>query len=96
MEDDAFDIDYHLRHTVLPRPGTEEQMRNDVARLHDLKLCLDEVYEEYRQALVTDKGWCCLPEGQLRWHYLQPIPWNYGDPLMASYTCQTGYYRRMH
>jgi len=35
-------------------------MRNDVARLHDLKLCLDEVYEEYRQALVTDKGWCCL------------------------------------
>ena len=38
MEDDAFDIDYHLRHTVLPRPGNEEQLRSVVARLHDLKL----------------------------------------------------------
>lgn len=33
VEDDAFDIDYHLRHTVLPHPGTEEQLRNVVARL---------------------------------------------------------------
>ncbi len=34
VEDEYFDIDYHLRHTVLPRPGDEEQLCNVVARLH--------------------------------------------------------------
>jgi len=34
VDDDDFDIDYHLRHTVLPKPGNEEQLRNLVARLH--------------------------------------------------------------
>ncbi len=34
VEDKDFDIDYHLRHTVLPSPGNEEQLRNVVARLH--------------------------------------------------------------
>ena len=34
VEDTEFDIEYHLRHTVLPKPGTEEQLRNVVARLH--------------------------------------------------------------
>lgn len=33
-EDEHFDIDYHLRHTVLPKPGTDEQLLNVVARLH--------------------------------------------------------------
>jgi len=32
--DQDFDIDYHLRHTVLPKPGNDEQLRNVVARLH--------------------------------------------------------------
>jgi diacylglycerol O-acyltransferase len=32
--DEDFDIDYHLRHTVLPKPGNDEQLRNVVARLH--------------------------------------------------------------
>lgn len=34
VEDRDFDIDYHLRHTVLPRPGNEEQLCNVIARLH--------------------------------------------------------------
>jgi diacylglycerol O-acyltransferase len=29
-----FDIDYHVRHTVLPRPGGEAQLRDVVARMH--------------------------------------------------------------
>jgi diacylglycerol O-acyltransferase len=34
IDDTEFDIDYHLRRTVLPSPGEEEQLRNVVARLH--------------------------------------------------------------
>ena len=34
VTDENFDIDYHVRHTVLPKPGNEEQLRALVARLH--------------------------------------------------------------
>jgi len=33
-KDDQLDIDYHVRHTVLPRPGSDEQLLDVVARLH--------------------------------------------------------------
>lgn len=33
-EDQHFEIDYHVRHTVLPRPGTEAQLLDVVARMH--------------------------------------------------------------
>lgn len=32
--DDQFDIDYHVRHTVLPAPGSEQQVWEVVARMH--------------------------------------------------------------
>lgn len=32
--DEDFDIDYHVRHTVLPKPGSDEQLRNLLARIH--------------------------------------------------------------
>ena len=31
--DEEYDPDYHIRHTVLPRPGNDEQLRNLLARL---------------------------------------------------------------
>ncbi|WP_162846059.1 wax ester/triacylglycerol synthase family O-acyltransferase [Seongchinamella sediminis] len=31
--DEDYDPEYHLRHTVLPRPGTDEQLRSVLARL---------------------------------------------------------------
>ena len=35
LETDAnFEIDYHVRHTVLPRPGSDRQLLDVVARLH--------------------------------------------------------------
>jgi len=34
IEDDRFDIDYHVRHTVLPAPGDDRQLEDMVARLH--------------------------------------------------------------
>src|SRR4051794_965278 len=33
VDDDAFDIDYHVRRSALPRPGTDEQLRELVARI---------------------------------------------------------------
>jgi len=32
--DEHFDIDYHVRHTVLPGPGSDDQLVDMVARLH--------------------------------------------------------------
>jgi diacylglycerol O-acyltransferase len=34
VEDDDLDLDYHVRHVILPRPGTREQLEKYVARLH--------------------------------------------------------------
>jgi diacylglycerol O-acyltransferase len=33
-EDEHFELDYHVRHTVLPRPGSDKQLHEVVARLH--------------------------------------------------------------
>ena len=34
VDDDDMDLDYHVRHVILPRPGTREQLEKYVARLH--------------------------------------------------------------
>jgi WS/DGAT/MGAT family acyltransferase len=33
VDDDRFNIDYHIRHTSLPKPGTEEQLKRLSARI---------------------------------------------------------------
>jgi WS/DGAT/MGAT family acyltransferase len=34
VDDEDIDLDYHVRHVILPRPGTMAQLENYVARLH--------------------------------------------------------------
>ncbi len=34
VDEDNLDLDYHIRHVALPRPGSMEQLRNLVAQLH--------------------------------------------------------------
>lgn len=34
IEDDAIDLHYHVRHAVLPKPGTQQQLEALAARLH--------------------------------------------------------------
>lgn len=34
VDDEDVDLDYHVRHVILPRPGTMEQLEKYVARLH--------------------------------------------------------------
>jgi WS/DGAT/MGAT family acyltransferase len=38
VDDPHFNLDYHVRHTSLPRPGTREQLRQQVARIHAQRL----------------------------------------------------------
>src|SRR6266581_3150928 len=38
VDDAAFTITYHVRHTALPRPGTDEQLRRLVGRIASQRL----------------------------------------------------------
>jgi diacylglycerol O-acyltransferase len=38
VDDPGFNIDYHVRHTALPSPGSEEQLRNLVGRVFSQRL----------------------------------------------------------
>ena len=38
IEDESFDLDYHLRHARLPRPGNNQQLMDLVGRLHSVLL----------------------------------------------------------
>ena len=62
VDDQHFNLDYHLRHTALPTPGGEEELRSLVARLMGLPLdrarplwemWMVEGLEEGRWALVS-------------------------------------------
>lgn len=47
VPDERFDIDYHVRHSVLPRPGDERQLVETVARLHSNLLDRDRPLWEF-------------------------------------------------
>ena len=38
VDDPSFNLDYHVRHTALPSPGSEEQLRALAARVHSQQL----------------------------------------------------------
>src|SRR4051794_3828523 len=38
VDDTSFNLDYHVRHTALPAPGSEEQLRALAARIHSQQL----------------------------------------------------------
>src|SRR5271169_2167827 len=40
VDDDDVDLDYHIQHAALPKPGTMDQLRAQVARLHAIPLDL--------------------------------------------------------
>ncbi len=48
VEDEAFDLEYHLRHIALPRPGTWDALRTLLADLHSYPLNRDKpLWEAY-------------------------------------------------
>src|SRR6201991_2060765 len=38
VDDPTFNLSYHVRHTALPQPGSEEQLRALAARIHSQRL----------------------------------------------------------
>ena len=38
VDDPSFNLDYHLRHTALPKPGSDEQLRNLAGRIFSQRL----------------------------------------------------------
>jgi diacylglycerol O-acyltransferase / wax synthase len=38
VDDPSFNVDYHVRHTGLPKPGSEEQLRQQVGRIFSQRL----------------------------------------------------------
>src|SRR6185295_19936009 len=71
VDDDRFNIDYHVRHTSLPRPGDEEQLKRLSARIMSQQLdrtrplweaWIVEGLEGGRFALVT-KTHHCMADG---------------------------------
>src|SRR6201991_3576923 len=38
IDDPSFNLEYHVRHTALPAPGSEEQLRALAARIHSQRL----------------------------------------------------------
>ena len=47
VDDSDFDLEYHVRHTALPRPGSEEQLRNLAGRLLSQRLNRDKPLWEF-------------------------------------------------
>src|SRR5215213_7107879 len=38
IDDPSFNLEYHVRHTALPSPGSEDQLRSLAARIHSQQL----------------------------------------------------------
>src|SRR5215218_3517085 len=38
IDDPSFNLEYHIRHTALPAPGSEDQLRALAARVHSQRL----------------------------------------------------------
>ncbi len=69
VDDDRFNIEYHVRHTSLPRPGDDEQLRSLCARLmaHQLdrgkplwEIWFVEGLEDDRVAMITKVHHCMI------------------------------------
>src|SRR5215475_11829379 len=69
VDDENFNLDYHLRHTSLPRPGTDEQLKRLSARIMQQHLDRDrplwetwvvEGLEGDRFALITKVHHCMI------------------------------------
>ena len=71
IEDPDFDLEYHVRHIALPRPGDWRQFCIQVARLHSRPLDLSRpLWEMYVIEGLDDIAG--LPNGQLRDHDEDP------------------------
>jgi diacylglycerol O-acyltransferase / wax synthase len=61
VDDADFNIEYHVRHTALPAPGSDEQLRNLVARIFSQRLDRDKpLWELWLVEGVHDGSWALI------------------------------------
>ena len=61
VEDPHFSLDYHLRHTAIPKPGSEEQLRNMAARVFSQHLDRNKpLWELWSVEGLADGRWALL------------------------------------
>ncbi|MGH0037053.1 MAG: WS/DGAT/MGAT family O-acyltransferase [Myxococcota bacterium] len=95
VDDDHFDLHYHVRHTALPRPGSEEQLKHLAGRILSQPLDRDrplwemwviEGLERDRFALLT-KVHHCMVDGasgtSLLTQLFRPTPDDTIEPIAA-------------
>ncbi|HXD56112.1 MAG TPA: wax ester/triacylglycerol synthase family O-acyltransferase [Solirubrobacteraceae bacterium] len=61
VEDPHFSLDYHVRHTAIPKPGSEEQLRNMAARIFSQALDRNKpLWEMWSVEGLADGRWALL------------------------------------
>jgi diacylglycerol O-acyltransferase / wax synthase len=61
IDDPDFNLEYHVRHTALPSPGSEEQLRNLVARIFSQQLDRDKpLWELWLVEGIDDGCWALI------------------------------------
>jgi WS/DGAT/MGAT family acyltransferase len=61
IDDPHFSLDYHLRHTAIPKPGGDEQLRQMAARVFSQHLDRDKpLWELWAVEGLQDKRWALL------------------------------------
>jgi diacylglycerol O-acyltransferase len=61
VDDPHFSLDYHLRHTAIPKPGSEEQLRQMAARIFSQHLDRDKpLWELWAVEGLQGKRWALL------------------------------------
>ncbi len=61
IDDPHFSLDYHLRHTAIPKPGSEEQLRNMAARVFSQHLDRNKpLWELWSVEGLSDGRWALL------------------------------------
>ncbi|MEH6569495.1 MAG: wax ester/triacylglycerol synthase family O-acyltransferase [Halioglobus sp.] len=61
VDDEQFDIDFHVRHTSLPRPGNDEQLKTLVGQIMSVQLDRARpLWEVYIIEGMADGGFACI------------------------------------
>ena len=69
VDDTDFNLEYHVRHTALPRPGSDEQLRNLVARIFSQQLDRSKpLWELWLVEGIEDGSWAMITKTPPRAH----------------------------